>query len=211
MSDKPKPCPPQHPNLGPLQEAAAEGGSLLHRLDPRAKLICAFAGTLVLATSPGPTAPALGLAGGVFLAAWARLGWGRVLSRAAGINVFVVFLWVFLPWKVEYNGGLDLVYNPGGLEMAGLITLKVNALFLLLMSLLGTSRVNDLLHTLAHFHLPEKLVTLFLLFHRYLYLMFREYQRLVGAMKVRGFQPGTNLHTYRAYAYLVGMLLGQKL
>ena len=26
-------------------------------------------------------------------------------------------------------------------------------------------------------------------------------------MKIRGFQPRTNLHTYRSYAYLAGMLL----
>jgi len=35
----------------------------------------------------------------------------------------------------------------------------------------------------------------------------KEYHRLVNAMKMRGFRPGTNMHTYRTYAYLVGMLL----
>ena len=27
------------------------------------------------------------------------------------------------------------------------------------------------------------------------------------SLKIRGFHPGNNLHTYRTYAYLVGMLL----
>jgi cobalt/nickel transport system permease protein len=31
--------------------------------------------------------------------------------------------------------------------------------------------------------------------------------RLISALKVRGFRPGTNLHTYKTFAYLVGMLL----
>jgi cobalt/nickel transport system permease protein len=34
-----------------------------------------------------------------------------------------------------------------------------------------------------------------------------EYLRLRGAMKVRGFRPGTNWHTYRSFGYLVGMML----
>ena len=34
-----------------------------------------------------------------------------------------------------------------------------------------------------------------------------EFRRLVQAMKIRGFQPRTNLHTYRSYAYLAAMLL----
>ena len=30
---------------------------------------------------------------------------------------------------------------------------------------------------------------------------------MVNALKIRAFQPRTSLHTYRTYAYLVGMLL----
>jgi cobalt/nickel transport system permease protein len=34
-----------------------------------------------------------------------------------------------------------------------------------------------------------------------------EYHRLINAMKMRGFKPRTDMRTYRAYSYLVGMLL----
>jgi cobalt/nickel transport system permease protein len=34
-----------------------------------------------------------------------------------------------------------------------------------------------------------------------------EYQRLMKTLKIRGFYPRTNLHTYRTYAYLVGMVI----
>ena len=33
-----------------------------------------------------------------------------------------------------------------------------------------------------------------------------EYDRLIRAAKIRGFRPGTNIHTYKTYAYLIGML-----
>ncbi len=54
---------------------------------------------------------------------------------------------------------------------------------------------------------PKKIVHLFFFTYRYIHVIHREYLRLVSAMKVRGFRPGTNMHTYKTYAYLVGMLL----
>jgi cobalt/nickel transport system permease protein len=45
-----------------------------------------------------------------------------------------------------------------------------------------------------------------LITYRYLFVIEQEYQRLVRAMKIRNFHPKTNLHSYRTYAYLVGML-----
>ena len=43
--------------------------------------------------------------------------------------------------------------------------------------------------------------------YRYLFLIEQEYQRLIRAARIRGFRPGTNLHTYKTYASIVGMLL----
>nr|WP_269434977.1 energy-coupling factor transporter transmembrane component T [Desulfosarcina ovata] len=54
-------------------------------------------------------------------------------------------------------------------------------------------------------HLPDKLVHMLLITYRYLFVLEQEYQRLVRAMKIRNFRPATTLHTYRTYAYLVGM------
>jgi cobalt/nickel transport system permease protein len=33
-----------------------------------------------------------------------------------------------------------------------------------------------------------------------------EYHKIINAMKARGFEPGTGIHTYKAYAYLIGTL-----
>ena len=196
------------PPRSPLSEAAAQGDSLLHRLDPRAKLVSALVFTLVVATGRDMLSAGLGLGVGVLTVVLARLSWGLVLRRLVMVNVFVVFLWVFMPWRLEMGpAGLGLVHDPGGLYLAGLITVKVNGLFLALLGLLGTSRINEILHALDHLRLPGKLVSLFLLFHRYIFVIYQEYRRLTRAMLARGFRPGTNLHTYRSYAHLVGMLL----
>jgi cobalt/nickel transport system permease protein len=193
-----------------LHEAAAEGRSLLHQLDPRAKLVATLFLILPVALAHTWAAPALLLILGLALVVTARLGLGLFLRRAWVVNLFVIFMWVFLPWQVEWpreGQALAMVYNPAGLDLAFLVTLKVNAIFALVLALLGTSRINEILHALAHLHVPAKLVTLFLLFHRYLFVIYQEYHRLTQAMKVRCFRPRTNAHTYRTYANLVGMLL----
>ena len=54
---------------------------------------------------------------------------------------------------------------------------------------------------------PKKIVHLFFFTYRYIHVIHREYVRLLNAMKIRGFRPRTNMHTYKTFAYLVGMLL----
>jgi len=51
-------------------------------------------------------------------------------------------------------------------------------------------------------------LTMFILFtYRYLGVIFLEFKRLQSAAKVRGFRAGTNVHTYKTYAYLIGCLI----
>lgn len=192
-------------------ETFAHGHSPLHRLDPRAKLLAAGVLSVILAVSPVPGVWVTGLVLAICSVFIAQLPLGGVAKRLAAVNVFVAFLWLFLPWRLVWNpaggGVLGLAWNPGGLFMAWAITIKANAIVLFLMSLLSTSTVNQLFHALAHLKAPNKLVHLFLFFYRYLHVLHQEYHRLLGAMRVRGFTPRTNLHTYRSYANLVGMLL----
>jgi energy-coupling factor transporter transmembrane protein EcfT len=52
-----------------------------------------------------------------------------------------------------------------------------------------------------------KMVLLFFFTYRHVHVIHQEYQRLIRTLKVRGFRNRTSLHTYRTYAYLVGMLM----
>ncbi|MEW5912088.1 MAG: cobalt ECF transporter T component CbiQ [Thermodesulfobacteriota bacterium] len=136
------------------------------------------------------------------------MGGAGFWRRGLAVNAFVAFLWLFLPWRLELAQGHAAVsYNPQGLVLAGLITLKANAIFLAVVALLGSSQINDIFHALAHLRLPAKLVSLFILFYRYLHVMRREYLRLRQAMAVRCFTPRSNLHTYRSLAQLIGILV----
>jgi cobalt/nickel transport system permease protein len=188
-------------------ETLAHGHSFLHRLDPRSKLAAAIGLSLAAALGQGLAAESAALGLGIAAVLWARLPWREVGKRLAPVNGFAAMMWLMLPWRLGGTGPLGLGIDPQGLGLATDITLKANAVMLLLLALVATSPVNHVFHALAHWRAPDKLVHLFLFFYRYLHVLHREYHRLNLALKARAFTPRTDLHTYRTYAWLVGMLL----
>jgi cobalt/nickel transport system permease protein len=191
-------------------EEFALGKSFVHQLDPRVKIIATFVFSFVVALNNHLPSAALALIFPTILVLAAGIDIKRALRRLAVVNTFVLFLWLFLPFThhgtVVFSLG-PLAVHKEGLLHALLITLKCNAILLTVIALLGTSRIYSLVHALSHLRVPDKLVHLFFFCFRYIHVIHEEYHRLITAMKVRGFKPRTNLHTYRAYAYLVGMLL----
>jgi cobalt/nickel transport system permease protein len=155
------------------------------------------------------TALAAALMLSAFSVAAARLNWVQVLRGLVAPAVFLLLLWVVLPWT---HGGDPwfqagpVVISRSGAGLCLRISLKTAALVLTLMALISTMTLDTLGNALSRLGVPDKMVYLMLITYRYLFLLEQEYQRLIRAMKIRNFRPGTNLHTYRTYAYLVGML-----
>ncbi len=196
--------------MSAIREPFSEGASLAHRLDPRGKVIVAALFAVLVAAAKTYAATLAGLALALAWLTLARLPWKKVLVRLLVVNSFVFFLWLVLP--LTYPG--EVVWRWGwlkatreGLVYTGLITLKSNAIIIALIALIATVPVVTLGQALHQLRLPDKLCHLLLFTYRYLYVFEQEYQRLVQAIRIRGFQPGTNLHTYRTYAYLAAMLL----
>ncbi len=196
--------------MSAIEEPFSEGASLAHRLDPRGKIVVAALFAIVVAVSQSYAATLAGLALALIWLALARLPLKQVVTRLLVVNSFIFFLWVVLP--LTYPG--DVVAHLGplaatkqGLIFAGLITLKSNAIIIALIALVATVPVVTLGQAMHNLRLPDKLCHLLLFTYRYLYVFEQEFHRLVQAMKIRGFQPRTNLHTYRSYAYLAAMLL----
>jgi cobalt/nickel transport system permease protein len=186
------------------------GSSWVHQLDPRVKIAVSVAFSVDVALINDLRAAGLSLVLPLALVMAARLSVTRLFLRLGVVNGFIAFLWLFLPFTVP--GEKLFAVGPlsaqrEGVNMALLITLKSNSIILMVIALLGTSQVFTLVHALSHMGAPDKLVHLFFFCFRYVHLIHDEYHRLLNAMKIRGFKPGTNMHTYRSYAYLVGMLL----
>jgi len=193
-----------------IKEKFSEGDSFFHKLDPRVKIIVALLFSIIVAVSDKYTS----LIGALFFVAVAvivaRLRTKEVISRLLVVNSFILLLWLMLPFTFPGEKTYTLAslsVSQEGIKYALLITIKSNSIILAGIALLSTSSIFNLVHALRHLHLPDKLVQLFFFTYRYIHTIHSEYIRLNNALKIRGFKPQTNLHTYKTYAYLVGMML----
>lgn len=193
-----------------IDERLAGGTSAIHALDPRFRLAACLVLSLVAALAKGFAAPLLVLGAGLVLTALSRVSIGLVLRRAAAINVFILFLWLVLPvstpgtplWRV-----LGLTVTREGLDLALLVTLKANAVFSCILSLLATIPAPALGRAMTGLGAPAKFSFLFVFTYRYLHVIAEEYERLITAARLRGFVPATDRRTYRTYAALIAMVL----
>jgi cobalt/nickel transport system permease protein len=193
-----------------IDEPLTRGTALIHLLDPRVKLLACAGLSLAAALAGTMAAPLAVLAVGGVLTGLARPSWRVVLTRLGAVNAFVAFLWLVVPVTapgeaITHLGALAVTRQ--GVTLAGLITLKTNAIFLCVLSLVATTPVPALARAMGELGVPAKFSFLFLFTYRYLHVIAAEYGRLATAARLRGFVPATNRHTYRAYAALVAMVL----
>ncbi len=193
-----------------LSEAFIEGTSIPHCLNPRLRLVFTFLFSVIIAVSQDFYSLLAGLVFACFLVLLSRLPLVQVAKRLTVINVFNLILFLILPFTYE---GSDLFHiGPYAMSLEGIlfslrITIKSNTILLVFIALVATMSIATLGNALNGLRVPDKLLYLLLIAYRYVFVLEQEYQRLVTAMRVRGFTPGTNVHTYRTYAYLFGMLL----
>jgi cobalt/nickel transport system permease protein len=195
-------------------ETFSQGDSVIHRLDPRGRVIAAsaFCGLTALTGRLEALAAALALA--MLAAGLARLPVGPLFKRLAGLNAFMLLLWLFLPLTTPGTAIAHVgthAYSAEGVRLAAAITLKANAIIVALTALVSTLELPILGHALWHLHVPEKLIHLFMFTVRYIDVLHHEYHRQRMAMRVRCFRPHMSRHTYRTVGYMVGMLLVRSL
>ncbi len=193
-----------------LGETFADGDSIVHKLDPRAKVLVAFGFSALTATADLIPPLVLALALAAAMVVLARLPARAVVYRLLLVNGFVLLLWLMLPFTypgrtVAHIGPLTL--SREGIAYAFLITVKSNAIILFGIALLSTTQLTRLGRALNWMRAPDKIVHVLLFMLRYIEVISRDYQRLKASMSVRCFRPGANSHTYRSYANMVGMLL----
>ena len=128
----------------------------------------------------------------------------HLLKRWLKFNLFSVLLWATLSWKI---GEQDIMWNVHGIELATLITLRMNLIVLSVWLFLHHVTDTILVQAIAKLPLPTKLIHLFILSVRYISLLAELNQKMDMAMKARGFQPKFNLFTMKVYAQRVALLL----
>jgi len=192
-----------------IESSFVEGNSLIHRLDPRFRVAVAIGLSVFIAVADRFLTLMTCLLVSLTLIALSRLGGIRVAKRLVLVNGMILVFWLILPLtvagKVIFNLG-PITLTETGIVLAARLTLKSNGIVLVLIALLATCPVTTIGYAMKSLWIPKKIVYLFLMTYRYLFVLEQEYQRLMTAAKIRCFRPGNNLHTYRTFAYLIGML-----
>jgi len=192
-----------------ITEPFTAGNSVIHNVDPRLKIVFAVMLSCTVAVSNSLPTLFSGLAVALLLIALARLDGRAVLKRIAVVLGFMALIWVVLP--LTYPGAPLAEVGPLHISRPGVvlclkITLKSITILSILIALVATTTLSAIGNALHRLGVPGKLVYLLIMTYRYIFVIENEYQRLMRAARIRGFQPGTNIHSYKTFAYLTGMI-----
>jgi len=193
-----------------ISEGYTNKNSFAYQLDPRVKIVAVFFFSVIVAVSNRFVALSAALTLALCAVMLAKVSPKEFVRRLIPVNIFILFLWIFLPFSTQGKPLLaiaGLVATYEGVTYAAQITIKSNAIMAALIVLISSTPILTLGHALHELKVPQKLIHLFFFTYRYIHVIHREYLRLLNAMKVRAFNPGTNMHTYKTFAHLVGMLL----
>lgn len=192
-----------------FDEPFAHGRSLVHAVDPRFRLVAAFVCAVCLAVVRTPEAAWFGFGMAALLLALSRPPVRPVLRRLVVVNVFIAFLWLTVP--LTSGGEAIAEWGPLEVSRAGvlltlLVTVKSNAIVMTFLALVATMDSPTIGYALERLRFPSKLVFLFLFTYRYLHVIADEWHKLHVAARLRGFAPKTNMHTYRTFGNMLGMV-----
>ena len=190
------------------------GDTVIHRLDPRARILWTLAFSLLVAFSRGWYVLGAGVVIGAVFVVLSRIPASALARRLFRLNAFLAVVLVLVPLTTPGRPAFDLgpvAYSLEGFLWSARLLLRANAIVLAFTGLMGTIELFALGHAFQHLRIPGKLVHLFMFTLRYLDVLHHEYGTLLSAMKARAFRPRMNLHTYSTYGYLMAMLLVRSL
>lgn len=188
--------------------------SPVHRWDPRVKLACTAPLVLAVVLAPG-YAPALaGLGAAVVLLALSRIPASFALTHLR----WVLLLCAFLTFVLALTGGGEPLYRAGGLAVsreglraAGLISIRAVAAVLIALVAMGTARVHVTLKALRRLRVPSVVVQILGFSYRYVFVLFDELRRMLGAARARGHGRTRGLRLLHNVGSMLGMLIVRSL
>jgi cobalt/nickel transport system permease protein len=182
--------------------------------DPRLRILAALLFALVALSLTAPRAALCAFLLAAGAAVFAGLRIKHLFQRLLVFEGVMLTLLISLPFTVP--GEVLLSMGPlsasrEGLATAAVLVLKANTVVLMLLALVGSLEPALLGHALDRLGVPDKLTHLLLLTVSQIHLLDQELARLRRSMRARAFTPRGDLHTWRSYGHLIGMLLVRSL
>jgi len=184
--------------------------SPINHLAPRTRLLTTVLTSITMISIDNIIVLTGGLLFAAVMTAIAGLGASSVLRRLVLLEGFVIVLLLVLPFTTAGEPLFQLgPVGPSteGLNLALVIAIRLNAITLFNLALIGTLSSQQVGNALLQLRAPGNLVQLLLMSVRYISVLETEYFRIRRAMKVRAFVARSNVHTWRTFGWLVGMLL----
>ncbi|HEY82804.1 MAG TPA: cobalt ECF transporter T component CbiQ [Dehalococcoidia bacterium] len=188
--------------------------SLIHRLDPRTKLVSTFLFITAVALTPPDGWVSYALYSAI-LAIWlmlSRVPLGYVLKRSLVVLPFVVLIAIFIPFfrEGEIAGSYNLWLWQVSVTHSGIIILRnilirawLSVLSLILLT--STTKLPDLLRGLEQLHMPRVMVMVLSFMYRYIFVLVDEVMRMKQARDSRNF-GGRRWWQIRTVGNMIGTL-----
>ena len=189
--------------------------SVIHRLDPRGKLVVTFAFIVAVVLTPFSSWLAYGLYFAVIavLIALSRLPVSHFLKRSLVIIPFVLLMAVFIPFFKEgevagsYNLWLwQVSVTHSGLQVLWNIMAKAWLSILSLILLTSTASFTSILKGLEQLRMPKVIVMIMSFMYRYIFLLTDEVLRMKQARDSRNFGGGRKLWQIGTVGNMIGTL-----
>lgn len=193
----------------------SEGDSIIHRLDPRTKLITTLLFLVAVVLTPPGSWVTFVLYLLVVLTILALSGVPAiyVLKRSLVIIPFVLLIAVFIPFFKEgqiagsYNIWLwQVQVTHNGIQILLNILLKAWLSILSLILLTSTTAIPALLKGLEQLHIPRAMVMILSFMYRYIFLLTDEVMRMKQARDSRSFSNNKKLWQIRNLGNMIGTL-----
>ncbi|UCE97529.1 MAG: cobalt ECF transporter T component CbiQ [Dehalococcoidia bacterium] len=188
--------------------------SLIHRLDPRSKLLATLVLIATLVLMPTGSWPAYGMYFFIIvtLILISRVPLHYVLRRSLVIIPFVLLVAVFIPFFKEGEVALSFkawgwtfLVTHDGLELLWSILAKSWLSILSLVLLTSTTNFASLLLGLERLRIPRVMIILLSFMYRYIFLITDEAMRMKQARDSRSFRSGW-LRQMRTVGNIIGTL-----
>jgi len=202
---------PDSINRYSLDRYSRGGTSLLHRADPRVKLLAAVGLILSIGFTPPDFLPLatgvpismiqlIALALVVVGVQSAGIPWRYFLRRLGGFGLVLLLLSLSIPLAQGFRGGWDVLL---GVLVKGLLS------FATILVLVNTTPFERLLWAMRRLGMPGLLVSTIAAMYRYVFVLLDELERMRRARSARTFVPARGLSTaeLRNGATRIGMLM----
>lgn len=185
---------------------------IIKNLDPRVRIISSFSWSLLLTNLDNSELCLIALCISLVLLVLMPHNIKDFFKRLCIVNLFVLFMWCMIPFSFSSPGEVIASFSffeitKEGLEFMILLSIKINAIMIAFIALMASCPLFLLGQAALKLGVSAKLVSIFLLSVRYIHVMYKEYNSLRNAMRLRAFKFNFSKHGLTMIANLIGSLL----